>query len=87
MSTSENILVIILSVFLALFLVLAITALVFVVRLLKTLNRITAKAEKVIDSAETVGNVFRNAAGPLAALRLLRNIVETVTEHSKKHKK
>jgi hypothetical protein len=87
MDTATHVLVIILSVLLAFFLLLAIAAFVMVLRLLKAIHRISDKAEKIIDSAESVGSVFRNAAGPLAALKLVRNIVETVTKHTNKHKK
>lgn len=87
MNTSEHILVIVLSVFLALFLVLAIVAVVQLLRLIKTLNHLAQKAEKIVNTAENVGDVFRHAAGPAAALRLVYNIVETVTQHNKKRGK
>ena len=85
MSTSEHILVIILSVFLALFLLLAILVVVQVVRLMRMLNRLTSQAEKIFDSAESIGAIFRTASGPLSALRMVYNIVESVSHH--KHKK
>jgi hypothetical protein len=85
MNTSEHVLVIILSVFLALFLALAIIVVVQVLRLVRTLNRLTRQAEKIFDSAESVGALFRTASGPLSALRLIHNIVESVSQH--KHKK
>lgn len=84
MNTSEHVLVIILSVFLALFLVLAIVVAAQVLRLVRTLNRLTQQAEKIFDSAESVGALFRTASGPLSALRLVYNIVESVSKHKKK---
>jgi len=85
MNTSEQILVIILSVFLALFLLLGIVVAIQVVRLLRQLRRITDKAERIVESAESVGAVFRSAAGPISILKLVQTIVESVTQH--KHSK
>ena len=78
MDTSAHILVIILSVFLALFLLLGIIATVQVIRLLHTIRHIAEKAETIIESAESVGTIFRNASGPLALFKVVRNIVKTV---------
>jgi len=43
---------------------------------LRDVRRITRKAEKVIDSAESVSEIFRQATGPLAIIKILRNIVK-----------
>jgi hypothetical protein len=53
------------------------------VQLLNGLKRVVAKAEKVADSAEAVGDFFRKSAGPVAFGRFLTNIVETVHRHKK----
>ena len=53
MNTSEQILVITLGIMLALFLLLSILTLVQVLRLAANLRRISEKAEKLVDSAET----------------------------------
>jgi hypothetical protein len=78
MDTATHILVVILSVFLALFLLLGIIVAVQVIRLLKVVSHIAHKAEAVIDSAESVGTIFKNAAGPLALVRVLRNMAHVV---------
>jgi len=57
MNTSEKILVIALGIMLAIFLLLSILVIAQVLRLIANLRRISEKAEKVIDSAETVGDV------------------------------
>lgn len=80
MNTTEQVLLIILAATLALFLILAIIVVVQIMRLLKAVNKITAKAEHVIETAENVGEVFKNAAGPLALLRVVSNVVETITK-------
>lgn len=85
MDTSTHILAIILSAALAVFLILSIVIAVQVIRLMRTVNHIAQKAETVIETAESVGKVFKNASGPLAAAKLVQNIVESVTQH--KHNK
>lgn len=86
MDTSTHILVIILSVTLALFLVLAITATVITIRVLRSIDRLVKKAEGIVNTAEHVGNVFKNVSGPIAIARLLQNIFEVVTKHNKRSK-
>jgi predicted transcriptional regulator len=83
-STSMNILVIILSVVLAVFLLLSIIIAVQVIRLMRTIDRLAKKAESVMETAESVGRVFKNVSGPLAAARLVQNIVEGVVKHNKR---
>lgn len=87
MDTGFDILVIILSVTLAIFLILAITVAILAIKLFKTLNRIADKAESVVESAETVGRFFKTASGPLAVFKLIHNIVEGVGQHGKREKK
>lgn len=82
MNTSEQILVIILSVALAVLLVLAIVVTIQVIRLLKAVNRITDKAEHVIENAEHVAKVFSNASsslGGMAIFRIVKNVVDIAT--------
>jgi predicted PurR-regulated permease PerM len=86
MNTSAFILVIILSIVLAIFLVVGIVIAVQIAKLLKTLNRVAQKAEDVVDSAEHVGQIFQDVGGKLAALRVLHNIVDAVTQHNKRGK-
>ena len=86
MDTATHILVVILSVFLALFLLLGIIVAVQVIRLVRVVQHIARKAEAVVDSAETVGTMFKNAAGPMALFKLLRNMAHVV-QGNKKGKK
>lgn len=83
MNTTEHILLIVLAAALALFLLLAIFIAVQIIRLLKAVNKITAKAEHVIETAESVGEVFKNAAGPLALARVVGNIIRAVNKKRK----
>lgn len=78
MDTATHVLVVILSSFLALFILLGIIVAIQVIRLLTMIQRIAQKAESVIESAESVGAIFKNAAGPLAILKVITNMVRVV---------
>ncbi len=83
MDTSEQILVIFLSVALAVLLLLSIVVAVLAIKLLQSIKHITEKAEHIVENVEHVGDTFRNAAGPLALMKVVSNIVRVVTKQSK----
>jgi hypothetical protein len=70
-SQAFQILVIILSVALAIFLILAITATALIIKLLKSANRLSTKAEQVVDNIESASESFKKVAGPAAVLQAL----------------
>lgn len=80
MDTATIIIMLILAGTLAVFLTLAIIAIVQILRLIKTINRVTDKAEHLIENASNVGDIFKSAAGPISALRILQNIISTVNK-------
>jgi uncharacterized membrane protein (UPF0182 family) len=84
MNTAEQILVVILASALAVFLTLAIVIAVQVIRLMKTLNRISERAEQFVDSAEKTAEAVKSAVGQLSVMRFMQNIVEMVHKKSKK---
>ncbi len=86
MGNSEQILVIILSATLAIFLILGIVALVKLIQILNHLKVISEKAEKLINTAENVGEFFRYTAGPAAIVKLFSNISDVVFKHKKSNK-
>lgn len=47
-----------------------------VVRLIKTIRTIVEKAERVVESAEAVGDVFKRAAGPMSILRFIQGVMD-----------
>lgn len=83
MENAYGILVIILSSFLALFLLLAITLTVMLIRLTKTIGRVVEKAEGAVGNVEAAAAVFKNAAGPLAAGKFLVNIADLFVNKKK----
>ena len=85
MNTAFDVLVIILSSLLGLFLILSIIVIIFIIKLVSSIKRVVAKGEQVVDSAEAAAEMFKKASGPLGLLRTISNIVETVAKH--KHRK
>lgn len=81
LNTAQQFLVIVLSTTLAIFLVLAIVAIIFIIRLLSTLRRVADRAERVAQSAEAVGDMIKNVAGPATIMRLARTVFEAVSSH------
>ncbi len=78
MDNAAETLVIILSITLAVFLVLAIVAAIKLIQILNHLKHISEKAEKIADTAESVGEFFKYTAGPAALGKFLSNISEAV---------
>jgi F0F1-type ATP synthase membrane subunit b/b' len=66
-----QILVVILSVTLAIFLVLAIIAATWLIKVLKNVNSITEKADKVAADIEAAADNFKQNTGPVAAVQTL----------------
>lgn len=75
MHTASEILVIIVSSVLAIFLTVLIVLVVLAIKLIKQLKIIVDRAERAVDSVSTAGAMLRDASGPLAILKLVRNIV------------
>ena len=83
MNGAEQVLVVILSGFLALFLLLGIITLALTIKLLKQLRQITAHAETIAEKAEAVTTMVGKAAGPMAISKLLLGIIESVRSQTK----
>lgn len=71
-----EILVIILSITLAIFLILAIVATSLIIHFLKKANAIADKAELVANDVEAFSSSLKSAAGPAAAIRVLMGAVQ-----------
>lgn len=84
MTTTDTVLVIILVVLLSLFFALCIAAMVIVIQLLKSVKRVMAKAEDVVDSVESAAEVLRDTQGRLAFFKLVSNIIKLAKKRNKK---
>jgi len=83
MQNAESILVIIVSTTLALFLVAAIAVLVMVAKLIQSVRRVVDQAEKVVETAGEAAEMMRNASGPLALFKVVRNMMKAVDKARK----
>ncbi len=83
LTTVQEILLIILSTALVALLVLGIAIAVMVIRLITMLRLVAAKAEKLVESAEAVGDIFKKASGPLGLLRFVQGLIDVIAKHKK----
>lgn len=84
MNTASEVLVIIVSAVLAIFLVILIFVLIQVYKILRHVRRITAQAQNVADSVEAAASAFERTASPLAVLKVVANIVDQVTRSKRR---
>ncbi len=87
MNTAEQILVIFLSSALAIFLVLAITIAIMVLRLVKSAQEIANKAGRVVNTAESLTDSLKSSAGGFAAFRVMRMVANAFMERQADKKK
>ncbi len=83
MDTATQILVIVISSVLGIFLILFIIALVYTIGIARRVKEIVSRAESVAGSVEAAASAFEKTATPLAVLKLISNIVA----HAQKRKK
>lgn len=86
MNTTEQILLIILSSFLAIFLALGIVLLTALIKLTKKMQAVADKAHDIADKVEDVSDMFKKTAGPMALGKFFVNIAETVAKHKREKK-
>jgi len=84
MDTAAEVLLIVVSSVLSIFLIVGIVALVYVVKILKQIKLITDRAENVAESMESAPDTFKKTATPIAILKLVGNIVDQASRVRKK---
>jgi hypothetical protein len=84
MNTASEVLVIIVSSILAIFLIVLIIAVVYTIKILKQVRRITDRAENVAGSVEAAASTFERAASPLAVLKIVGSIVGQASKMRKR---
>ena len=87
MDNAEQILVILLSSVLTVFLLLCIVVMVFVIKLVKSVQRISAKAEALTDKAEAMSEFVQHAAGPVLVGKVLAGLSDHFFGSKSKRKK
>jgi hypothetical protein len=86
MTTTDTVLLIILTTLLSIWVVLGIALAIAGLRLIASVRRAVSKAESVIDSVESAAEVFKNTEGRLALFKLIRNIVKMTKKARRNHK-
>jgi uncharacterized protein YoxC len=78
MSTTDTVLLIVLTSILSLFFLLACVAVIFVIKLISSVKKVVEHAESLIDSVEAAAEVFKGAGDKMNVLKLVKNIFELV---------
>ena len=78
-----DILVIVLSVTLAILLTLCIALVIIMIRIFRRIDSISQKAENFADNMQEASEFFRNASAPIAASKMIANIIEWARKSSK----
>jgi hypothetical protein len=82
MSTLDTVFLIITACAISLFFLLGAVVMAVVLKLVKSVKRVVAKAENTIESVseatDVLKNIGHNAEGPLAVLKVVRNIMNLV---------
>ncbi len=76
MTTTDEVLVIILVCLLSVFFTMCIVAVIILIKLLNSIRQVVAKADEVIDSVESAAEVFKNTQGKLAIFKLINNVIK-----------
>ena len=87
MENAPEILVIILSSFLALFLLLGIILLILIIKLVLIVKRVTKKAEELADKAEAIGDFVQHATTPIIIGKLFSRMSDKIFSRSSKSKR
>jgi hypothetical protein len=76
MSTTETVLLIIVTSLLSLFIIMCIAVAVAIFKLVSSARQVVAKAETAIDSVESAADIFKNVGGKVSVFKLIKNIVD-----------
>ena len=83
MSTTDEVLVIILITLLSVFFLLCIIAMTVIIKLINSLREIVAIADDVIDSVESAAETFKNTQGKMVIFKLINNLVKMSSNKGK----
>lgn len=75
MNTAFDVLVIVLSSLLGIFLILSIASVVAILKLVASLRAIVAKGEQIVDNAEALSETLRAHSGAVSIIKLFASLV------------
>lgn len=84
MTTTDQVLLIIITVLLSIFIIAGITVLVGIIKLISVIRALVVKAEDVVDSVESATEIFKDTQGSLAVFKLVRNIIKVANKKGRK---
>lgn len=84
MDTAALVLIIIVSAALTVFLIVLTILIILAIKLTKQVKLVADRAEKAVDTVASAGYILRDASGPLAIVKVVRNLVK---EHKRKNNK
>lgn len=84
MDTTAEVLLIVVSSVLSVFLILLIIALVFCISVMRRVKKIIDHAENVAGSVEAAASAFEKTATPLAVFKFISKIVAHAQKHNKR---
>lgn len=84
MTTTDTTLLIILTVLLSVFILILIATAVVAFKLVRSIQKVVAKAEGVVDSVESAAEVLKEASGKVAIVRVIKNIVDLTQRKKRK---
>ena len=84
MNNAEQILVIIVSSVLTVFLILLIAAIIYVIKVLRQVRRIVEQAERTASNIESAADLLGRTASPLGLIKLVGGIVEQVNKYNRR---
>ena len=85
MTTTDTVLLYIVTILLSLLFLFGIFVLIAIQRLIATVQRAVQHAEDVIDSVGSAAEIFKNTEGRLAVFKLIRNIIK-MSKKARRHR-
>ena len=83
MDSAAQVLLIIVSAVLSVFLILLALAAIYMIQVLRRVREIVERAENVAGTMEAAARTFEKTAGPIAIIKLISNIVSAVSGRKK----
>lgn len=84
MENAQELLVIIVSATLTVFLIVSTILLVLVIKVVRAIKRVTDTAEALADKAENIADVFTHASTPIMLGKILSNLTDVFRTKSKR---
>lgn len=84
MPTVDQVLIIIVSVLLSIFILLCISVTVAILKLVGSLRQIVERAEGAVESVESAAEILKDTSGRLAFFKLIRNIMKMMQNNHRK---